>query len=90
MVAIAAFSTSSAVEAVSMLVATAYTPTVFNPPCRGAWIGVTQDLDFTFDGTTWHKFKACTAGTVIPVQAVGVRKSTGAAACSIGDCVFLY
>jgi len=57
---------------------------------RGVWIGVTQDLDFCFDGTTWVLFKACPAGSMLPLQAVGARKNSGSAAPDAGDVVFLY
>lgn len=58
--------------------------------CRGVWIGTTQDLDFSFDGTTWVSFKSCGAGSIIPIQVVGARKTSGSAAPSDGDVVFLY
>ena len=56
---------------------------------RGVYVGVTQDLDFCFDGTTWVLFKACPAGTVLPFQVVGARKASDAAP-DAGDVVFLY
>ena len=58
--------------------------------CRGVWIGVTQDLDFSLDGSTWVLFKGCSAGTVLPLQVVGARKNSGSAAPDAGDVVFLY
>ena len=58
--------------------------------CRGVWVGVSQSLDFSFDGSTWVLFKGATAGTVIPVQVVGARKTAGSAAPDAGDVVFLY
>jgi hypothetical protein len=57
---------------------------------RGVWIGVSQSLDFTFDGTNWVTFAGCTAGTVLPLQVLGARKTAGSAACDAGDVVFLY
>ena len=57
---------------------------------RAVWIGTTQSLDFSFDGSTWVTFQGATAGTVIPVQIVGARVTSGAAAPSAGDVVFLY
>lgn len=76
---------ASGVDALSITVATA-TAT----KCRGVWIGTTQSLDFSFDGTNWVTFQGATAGTVIPVQVVGARKTSGAAAPTAGDVVFLY
>jgi hypothetical protein len=58
--------------------------------CRGVWIGTTQSLDFSFDGTTWVTFQGATAGTIIPIQVNGARKTSGAAAPTAGDVVFLY
>jgi hypothetical protein len=58
--------------------------------CRGVWVGVSQSIDLSVDGSTWVLFKGATAGTVIPVQAVGVRKTSGSAAPDAGDVVFLY
>ncbi len=58
--------------------------------CRGVWIGTTQSLDFSFDGTTWVLFQGATAGTVLPIQVVGARKTAGSAAPTAGDVVFLY
>lgn len=64
--------------------------TADRPVSRGVWIGVTQDLDFSFDGSTWVAFKGCTAGAVLPFQVVGVRVTSGSAAPAAGDVVFLY
>ena len=58
--------------------------------CRGVWIGTTQSLDFCFDGSTWVTFQGCVAGSLIPIQVVGARVTSGAAAPSAGDVVFLY
>lgn len=57
---------------------------------RGVWIGTTQSLDFSFDGTTWVTFQGCSAGSLIPIQVVGARKTSGSAAPTAGDVVFLY
>lgn len=57
---------------------------------RAVWIGTTQSLDFSFDGSTWVTFQGATAGTVIPLQAVGVRLTSGSANPAAGDVVFLY
>jgi len=76
---------SSAVRAASITAATAT-----YAKCRGVWIGTTQSLDFSFDGTTWVTFQSATAGTVIPIQVVGARKNAGSAAPDAGDVVFLY
>lgn len=77
--------TSPGYEGVSVTVNTATAR-----KCRGVWIGVTQSLDFSFDGSTWVLFKGATAGTVIPIQVVGARKTAGSAAPDAGDVVFLY
>lgn len=58
--------------------------------CRGVWIGTTQSLDFSFDGSTWVTFQGATAGTVLPIQVVGARKTAASAAPTAGDVVFLY
>lgn len=76
---------ASAVDAVSITVATAT-----QQRCRGVWIGTSQSLDFSFDGTTWVTFQGATAGSVIPVQVLGARITSGAAAPVAGDVVFLY
>jgi hypothetical protein len=58
--------------------------------CRGIWIGTTQSLDFSFDGTTWVTFQGCAAGSLLPFQVVGARKTTGSADPSANDVIFLY
>lgn len=75
----------SAVDASSITVATATASR-----CRGVWIGTSQSLDFSFDGSTWVTFAGCTAGSVLPFQIVGARKTAGAASPASGDVVFLY
>lgn len=77
--------TVSAWKAVSITAATATADR-----CRAVWVGTSQSLDFSFDGTTWVLFQGATAGTVIPVQVVGARKTAGSAAPTAGDVVFLY
>lgn len=57
---------------------------------RGVSIGVTQSLDFSFDGVNWVAFVGCTAGTVLPLEVLGARLTSGAAAPNAGDVVFLY
>lgn len=74
-----------AVNGVSITVATAD-----RDICRGVWIGTSQSLDFSFDGSTWVTFQGALAGTIIPVQVVGARKTAGSAAPTAGDVVFLY
>ena len=56
---------------------------------RAVYIGTSQDLDFTFNGTDWVEFQGCVAGTVLPIQALGVRKTAGPAKCDAGDVLFL-
>jgi len=58
--------------------------------CRGVWVGTTQSLDLSLDGSTWVTFQGAVAGTIISAQAVGARKTTGSAAPDAGDVVFLY
>ncbi len=66
------------------------TTTAFDERTRGVYIGVSQSLDFSFDGTNWVLFKDCAAGSIIPIQVVAVRKNAASAACDSGDCIFLY
>lgn len=82
--------TASALNGVSITVSSAYVPSISTPPCRGVYVGTSQDLDFTFDGSTWLGFKGCVAGSVLPIQVVGARKSSGQAAPTSGDVIFLY
>lgn len=77
--------TSSGRNAASITVNTALAPI-----CRGVYIGVSQSLDFSFDRSTWVTFSGCVAGTVLPIQVVGARKTSGSAAPDAGDVVFLY
>jgi hypothetical protein len=58
--------------------------------CRAVWIGTTQSLDFSFDGSTWVTFAGSTAGTILPIQVVGARITSGAANPGSNDVVFLY
>ena len=75
----------SAFKAVSITAATATADR-----CRGVWVGTTQSLDFSFDGTTWVTFQGCQAGQLLPYQVIGARKTSGAAAPTANDVVFLY
>lgn len=60
--------------------------------CRGVWIGTTQSYDFYFAGRTngWVTFKGCTAGTLLPLQVIGARITSGAASPASGDIAFVY
>ena len=58
--------------------------------CRAVYIGTSQDLDFSIDGTNWVVFKGCTAGSILPISVVAARKNAGSAAPTTGDVVFLY
>lgn len=58
--------------------------------CRAVWVGTSQSLDFSFDGSTWVTFQGSTGGTLIPIQVVGVRITSGAGTPAAGDVVFLY
>ena len=57
---------------------------------RGVYIGVSQSLDFSFDGSTWVLFKGATAGTILPIQVYGARKTAAGAAPDSGDVILLY
>ncbi len=57
---------------------------------RGVYIGTSQNLDFSFDGTNWVTFQNLAAGSVIPLQVLAARVTSGPAAPSSGDVVFLY
>lgn len=57
---------------------------------RAVWIGTTQSIDlFVVQTGAWVTFQGATAGTLIPIQASGARKTAGSAAPSSGDIVFL-
>ena len=63
--------------------------------CRAVFIGTTQSIELyvvtDFAGTYgWVPFISATAGTIIPVMANGARKTSGSAAPTAGDIVFLY
>jgi hypothetical protein len=59
--------------------------------CRGVYIGVAGDYDFSFDGAvTWVKFTGCAAGSVLPLNATAARHNSGGTAPDAGDIVFIY
>lgn len=64
--------------------------TAVQPMCRAIWIGVAQSLDFTIDGTDWILLKGATAGSIVPINAIGIRKTAAGAANDAGDVLFLY
>jgi len=72
-------------RAISVVLATA----TYNRS-RGVYIGTSQSLDFCFDGSNWVTFQGCGAGSILPLQVVGARKTSGSAAPTAGDVVFLY
>lgn len=76
---------AAGINAVDITVATAD-----RDRCRAVWIGTTQSLDFSFDGSTWVCFQGATAGTIIPIQVVGARKTAASAAPTTKDVVFIY
>lgn len=61
-----------------------------NDRTRGVYIGTSQSLDFSFDGSTWVTFQGCVAGTVLPLQVIGVRLTAGSSSPNAGDVVFIY
>lgn len=77
--------TASGIDGVSITNANAT-----NARCRGVYIGTAQSLDFSFDGSSWVTFQGLAAGVIMPLQVVGARKTSGAAAPTAGDVVFLY
>jgi hypothetical protein len=58
--------------------------------CRAVYIGTSQSCDFSYDGTNWVTFQGLVAGTVLPIQAVGVRVTSGGGAPVAGDIIFIY
>lgn len=57
---------------------------------RAVWVGTTQSIDlFVVQTGAWVTFQGATAGTLIPIQASGARKTAGSAAPTAGDIVFL-
>jgi hypothetical protein len=58
--------------------------------CRAVYIGTSQDLDFSVDGTTWVTFQGCVVGSILPISVSAARKTAGAAAPTTKDVVFLY
>lgn len=57
---------------------------------RAVWVGTTQSIDlFVVQTGAWVTFQGATAGTLIPIQVSGARKTAGSAAPSAGDIVFL-
>lgn len=75
----------SATSAASITVATAV------KSCRGVWIGISDDYEFSFDGaSTWVQFNSCVAGTIIPITASAARKASDDTAPVSGAIVFLY
>lgn len=80
------YNTSSGVGAVSV---TSNSATTYNRS-RAVYIGTSQSLDFSFNGTTWITFQGCTAGSMLPLEAVGARITAGSASPNAGDVVFVY
>lgn len=58
--------------------------------CSGVYIGNAQDMDFSFDGIAWITFQGLVAGTVVPLQVVAARVTSGQGSPAAGDIVFLY
>lgn len=73
----------TASKAVSITVNTAA-----QAPCRAIFIGVAGNYDFHVDGG-WVLFSGCTAGSVLPVRAIGARHADDSAP-DAGDILFLY
>lgn len=75
----------SAAKAVSITDANAT-----HPATKGVYIGTGDSFDFSFDGSTFVTFQNCPEGAVLPLRVVGARKTSGSAAPSSGDIIFLY
>lgn len=58
--------------------------------CRAVYIGTSQSVDFSFDGSTWVTFQGLVAGTVLNAQVVAARVTSGGGGPAAGDIVFLY
>ena len=69
---------------------TAVTVNTILPTCRGVYIGITGDYDFSTDASTWVKFTSCQAGSVLPLNASAARANSGGGAPATGAIVFLY
>lgn len=58
--------------------------------CRAVYIGTSQSLDFSFDGSTWITFQGCVAGTTLDIEALACRLTAAGANPNANDVVFLY
>jgi len=58
---------------------------------KAVWVGTSQSIDlYVVQTGAWVTFQGAVAGTLIPIQVSGARKTSGSAAPSAGDIVFLY
>lgn len=63
--------------------------------CKAVYIGATATYEFnmknskTAGGTGWVSFPGATAGTIIPIRAIGARDADDSAP-EAGDVLFLY
>jgi hypothetical protein len=57
--------------------------------CRAVYVGTSQNIDL-YVGGAWVLFQGATAGSELDIKATGARKTSGSAAPSAGDIVFLY
>ena len=64
------------------------TATATFAPCRGVYVGISQQFDFNINGS-WIPFNNLPAGVVLPIRAAGARDS-GDAAPDSGQIIFLY
>ena len=92
--AVKSWASGNAVIRGDMVSAQSWVPITNNaatqPLSRGVYVGTSYNLDFSYDGSTWQEFANVQAGTVLPIQAVGVRVDSTNAAASNGSIEFLY
>jgi len=57
---------------------------------KGVYVGVGDDYEFSFDGTTWVRFENTADGSVLPIRPVGARHASDSSAPNANDITFLY
>lgn len=58
--------------------------------CRSVYIGNSQSLDFSYDGSTWVTYPGLVAGAVYDFEVLAARVTAGGGAPAAGDVVFQY